>query len=66
MNPRLFGPKLKELLKLMDIDQSEVSELTGLTQAAISQILNGKREPTLGTICKILNRIPVKFERLVT
>lgn len=66
MNSKLFGPKLKALIDLMDIDQAELAEITGLTPAAISQILNGKREPTLGTVCKILRRIPVKFERLVT
>lgn len=66
MNPKLFGSKLKALIKTLDISQTELAELTGLTQAAISQIINGEREPSLGTICKILNHIPIKFERLVT
>lgn len=66
MNPKLFGPKLKALLKLLDIEQAELAELTSLTPAAISQILNGKREPSLGTICKILKHIPIKLEKLVT
>lgn len=66
MNPKLFGPKLKAIIKMMDISQAELAELTGLTTAAVSQILNGAREPSLQTICKILNHIPIKFERLVT
>lgn len=66
MNPKLFGPKLKTLLKTLDISQTEMAKLTGLTQAAVSQILNGECEPSLGTVCKILNHIPIKFEKLVT
>jgi DNA-binding XRE family transcriptional regulator len=65
MDPKRFGPNLKLIMKTLDMSQTEIAEITGLTQAAISQILNGKREPTLQTICKILDRIPIKFERLV-
>lgn len=66
MNPKLFGERLKAILEALDMSQTDLANRSGLTQAAISQILNGEREPTLGTICKILNAIPVKFERLVT
>jgi transcriptional regulator with XRE-family HTH domain len=65
MNPEYFGANLREILRALDMSQVELSEKSGLTQAAISQILDGKREPTLQTICKILAVIPISFEKLV-
>lgn len=60
-----FGQNLTYILETLKMSQHELSKRTGLTEAAISQILNGKREPALGTIIKILKVIPVKFEILV-
>ena len=65
MNHKNFGRNLKYILDCLYLNQSELAEKSGLTQAAISQIINGQREPALETICKILSVIPVKFERLV-
>lgn len=65
MNPENFGKNLKIVIDFLEITQAELTEKSGLTQAGISQIINGEREPSLGSICKILNVIPVKFERLV-
>lgn len=65
MNPEYFGANLRKVLRALDMSQVELSERSGLTQAAISQILDGKREPALGTVCKILSVIPVRFETLV-
>jgi len=62
VKPENFGKNLKTVIDFLEISQAE---LTGLTQAGISQIVNGEREPSLGSICKILNVLPVKFERLV-
>lgn len=44
----------------------ELSKKTELTQAAISQIENGKREPSLKSIIKLIAALGVKFERLVS
>ena len=60
-----FGKNLKEIIDCMDTTQSEVSERCGLTQASISQIINGERDPGLKTIVAILNAIPTTMERLL-
>lgn len=59
-----FGENLKATINLLGMTQSDLAQKTGLTRAAVSQILSGKREPTLSTIIKILNVIPIKFEKL--
>lgn len=60
-----FGVNLKTILEWLGISQAKLSWHTGLTPAAISQIVNGKREPNLSTIIAILEVIPVSFEKLV-
>ena len=59
-----FSVNLRQLLRDLDMNQTEFAELIGITQAGASQILNGERTPSVETILKILNNIPVKFERL--
>lgn len=49
----------------LGMSQTELAENAGITRAAVSQIISGKREPSLMTICLILRVIPVKFKRLV-
>lgn len=63
--PENFGPTLKGFLSILEISQAELAKRTNITPAAISQIIDGKRDPSLKTICKILNVIPVSFERFV-
>jgi predicted transcriptional regulator len=65
MNPKNFGKNLNKVLDCLEMSQIELAKKTGLTQAAISQIINGQREPSLSTIVKILKIIPTNFERLV-
>lgn len=65
MAPAKFGERLSEVLTALEMTQTELAENSGLTQAAISQIIAGKREPSLSSICAILGAVPVKFERLV-
>lgn len=62
---KVFGKNLKEVMDFLEINQVELATKAGITQAAVSQILSGDREPSFGTIVKILNVIPVKFERLL-
>ena len=59
-----FGMNMKQLMHELGMNQTELADLIGLTQAGVSQILNGERTPSVETILKILNKIPVKFERL--
>lgn len=64
MDKTALGRNLKYLLKELGMSQSEFADRTELTQAAISQIIDGKREPSLESILRILAVLPVKFERL--
>lgn len=40
-----FAKKLKNVMKELDLSQSQVSELTGLSPSSISLYLDGAREP---------------------
>lgn len=41
-----FADKLKTLMKELDLTQSELSDLTGISKSSISQYLSGKNEPS--------------------
>lgn len=60
-----FGKNLKEVRTFLGLTSVELAGKTGLTQACISQIEHGKREPCLGTITKLVEALGVKFERLI-
>lgn len=60
-----FGKNLGEILEFLDCRQAEFARRVGCTQAAISQIVNGEREPSVATINKILEVLPVTYERLM-
>lgn len=59
-----IGKNLKQIIELLGCTQAEFAERCGITQAAVSQILNGEREPSLKTIIQILKVVPTTFERL--
>jgi transcriptional regulator with XRE-family HTH domain len=65
MKPQHFGKNLKEVMKFLGINQYQLSVKTGLTPAAISHFVTGARSPNLANLCKILEAVPVPFERLV-
>ena len=60
-----FGKNLRRILKAVGMSQAELSQKTGLTPAAVSQLLNGIRDPSLHTIVRIMKVLPVRFESLV-
>ena len=60
-----FGKNLREIRENLDMSQAELASRSGLTPAAVSQIEAGIREPALSSVVKILNVIPVTFERLM-
>lgn len=62
---KVFAKNLSDILDFLDITQTDFAKRTGLTQAAISQLVNGEREPSLKTIKKVLEVIPCSFERLM-
>jgi predicted transcriptional regulator len=64
---KYFGENLKNVLKNADVCQVYLAKKSGLTTACISQIINGKRKPTIETVCKILDALEfTNFEYLVT
>lgn len=65
MKPHKFGERLAKVIETLDMSQTELARRSGLTQAAVSQIISGKREPTLSSICALLEAVPAKFEALV-
>lgn len=60
-----FGKNLQGILEFSDITQGDFAKRCGLTPAAISQIINGDREPQLSTVIKILDALGVTFERML-
>lgn len=60
-----FGKNLKEELKELDWNQRDFAKHAGITPAALSMLINGKREPLLSTLIKIVNALGVSFEDLV-
>ncbi len=65
MRPDKFGERLLKVIAVLEMSQVELAHKSGLTPAAVSQILAGKREPSLSSICALLEAVPVKFESLV-
>ena len=45
MDRKEIGDRIKQLLRAKKVTQGQVSEMTGITQSVISEIINGKRPP---------------------
>jgi transcriptional regulator with XRE-family HTH domain len=60
-----FGKNLRKIMNALGMDQTELAKKSGLTQAAVSQLLAGLRDPSLHTLVRIMRVIPVKFETLI-
>ena len=59
-----IGKNIKQILDVLDMPQSTLAKNTGLTCAAISQIISGERVPSLPSTILILNALNISFERL--
>lgn len=59
-----FKINLRQMLNELGLTQAEFADIVGITHAAASQLINGQRNPSIETVLKIMNKIPVKFERL--
>lgn len=59
-----FGTRLKNARESKDINQQELAELMGLTQASISQFEKGQRIPTPKNISKFAEVLGVSREYL--
>jgi transcriptional regulator with XRE-family HTH domain len=49
----IFQIRLRNLIAAMGVTDARFAELCGITPAALSQILAGKREPQLSTLDRI-------------
>lgn len=54
-----FSVKLKTAMDEKQINQSDLSTLTGMSKASISQYLSGKNEPSKKNIAKIAEALKV-------
>lgn len=62
---RRFAANLTELIEATGLSRRELAERSGLTHGSIGQFMSGEREPSLSSVLKLMDAIPVKFERLV-
>lgn len=61
----VFGKNLKQIRDFLGLSQAELANKASLTAAAISQFETGEREPSLKSICSLLQALNVKFERMI-
>ncbi|MCM3662613.1 helix-turn-helix domain-containing protein [Georgenia satyanarayanai] len=52
-----FGEQLAKARKERHIKQAELADLTGIDQAEISRIENGRSNPTLATVSRLLTAL---------
>lgn len=55
--------RIQKLCRLAKISRYRLSSLTGISQSALSDIVNGKNMPTLSTIEKICNAFGVTISQ---
>lgn len=57
--PYQFDPeKLKAFLKDKELSRYAFSQLSGISEARLSQLFNGKTKPASDFFCTILNHFP--------
>ena len=65
MDMGLFRVRLDNLIGALGVTDQRFAELCGLTQAAVSQILSGKRKPSIETLDKIHMATGVRIDHLL-
>jgi len=51
---------LKYILDRKNISQTELAQFLGIARNTLSQYVNAKREPNIGTICKICTYLEIE------
>lgn len=59
---REFGERLLRIMRRKCITQSELSEMTGLTQSQISNYINGRNAPSFYVVDKIAKALNCSIE----
>lgn len=65
MNDYVFGNKIMELRKSLNLSQSELAEKVGVTNKAVSKWENGKSKPTTNVIRKLASLFKLDVEELL-
>lgn len=60
-----FTMNLKKLMIEREMTAADISRKTGMTQAALSRYINGKRTPNLNSVIKIAKALNVPIELLM-
>ena len=61
-----FASNLKSIMKDQNLNQTDLSILTGIGKPSLSQYLAGKNTPHKNRIAEIANALGVTYERLTT
>lgn len=60
-----FTMNLKKLMIEREMTAADISRKTGITQAALSRYINGKRIPKINSVIKIAKALNVPIELLL-
>ena len=60
-----MGKRISELLKQKDMNQKDLSTMTGITEAAISHYIKGDRTPRASVLLKIAEALDTTSEYLL-
>lgn len=60
-----FGKELQRLRKSLELTQYQLAELAGISAAYISQLENGKKQPTDRVIAKLCGPLDIPENRLL-
>ena len=60
-----LGKNLKRIRTAKGISQGEIGRILGVDKGFVSNIENGKTNPTLATITKLAKAVGVKIEELI-
>jgi transcriptional regulator with XRE-family HTH domain len=63
---RKIGTNLRSARRMQDITQKELSQHTGVIQANISLLENGRGNPTLRTILRLAEALDLQIEFIFT
>ncbi len=62
---RTWSDKVKELMDIKKINQKELSQLSGITEASVSRYLTGDRTPRMDIIINFAKALGVSVEYLL-
>jgi transcriptional regulator with XRE-family HTH domain len=65
MDPKQFGPKLRELREAAGLSQKELAERSGLSQNGISHWERGDREPGWSAVLALAEALGVDVSAFV-